>query len=385
MAHRNILDDSAIGRSTMEPPPPPLADPVAHNVFAVVASANQLATIPEFCGKQTENIRLWITQIERSQKQFNWDDASTSAATQSRMQGAAASWLQSEMILGRKYPAFAGDNGLRQALLKRFAEQITQLSAIKALKEITQKKGESIDEFRDRLMVALDRKNFHIPDAEKEGEEYKRNIQSELFSFMGAGMLDEVRTRTMATPRPPTNADELVVAARAVECELLNCTSKQTYAVDDLKNEIETIVAEVLKKSSGQDKSDRKKQATNVSATTRCYRCQGFAHMAADCPSKHKTWPKHFGRGRNRGRGGRGNFSGGRGRHNNNGYQNQQQNQNHGHSNYPQNQNNWTHPFGQPNNQQQKPRQVWEIEDNSTNWGLPSFPSLNSSGNSGNY
>ena len=83
-------------------------------------------------GKVQKTFALWITQIERAARQFGWDDPSTAAATQSRMMGAAASWLQSELIMNRPYLTFQGDAGLRAALLRRFAEQITQLSAIKA-------------------------------------------------------------------------------------------------------------------------------------------------------------------------------------------------------------------------------------------------------------
>ena len=344
------------------PPPPPDNDAVA----AVVKSASQITSIPEFWGKQTENVRLWVVQVERAARQYDWNDASTAAAAQSRMMGAAASWLQSELILGNDFLEFAGDDGLREALLRRFAEQITQLSAIKALKEISQKQGETIDEFRDRLMVALDRKNYFKTDAEKRTAEYIRGLQSELFSFLGAGMLEELRTRTMGTPHPPTTAEELVLAARAVENEMTNSkTVKTSFAVDELKHEIEAVVKEVVKEQRKTFDKDRKsKRSTRqVSNQTRCYRCQGWAHVAADCPNKEKIYPNR-GRGRGRGRGYYNNFRGNN-RFANPGYNNYSQG-----SGY-QNSNPWTNSLPPPPNNRSK--QVWEIENSNQNWQLPSW------------
>ena len=223
-------------------------------------------------------------------------------------------------------------------------------------------------------MVALDRKNFHIPENQRNTAEYRRGLEAELFSFMGAGMNDEVRTRTMATPRPPQNAEELLLAARSVESEMANSTTKNTFSVDVMKEEIEKVVKEVIKerKDNNKDTKDTRK-TSSVSTSTRCYRCQGFGHLSPSCPNKEKVYPNYNRGGRGRGgsrggRGGRGRGGYGRGQSSQFGNYNLQGYQQ---SQFPQTPQHWNPPS--------RPKQTWTVEENQPYFSLPQWS--NDSGN----
>jgi hypothetical protein len=314
------------------------------------ATGSQLSSIVAFDG--TTDVEIWLSLLENAAVQFLWEDVDVSAAAKSKLKGNASIWLQAQRKAGLLFPDYqdvaavvGGDHphlarlGLRQALIGRFGERVSELAAADAVAQLTQRDGESVDTFYDRVVIALDRKNFSYTAVEKALPPYQLHFMADVYTFFGAGLLEYIRARTRGAHNPPRTAADLLVAARAVESEYLRNNGKKKIVAEievtdqtgdqppDIKAPLELAVAALQK----QFKELTAAQKVNLT----CYRCQGKGHISTECPSPESTQPQNNSRGqrsnnfRGFNRGGRGggfqrggrpnNFRGRRGWNNNRG------------------------------------------------------------------
>jgi hypothetical protein len=263
------------------------------------ATGSQLASVPAYEG--ITDIEIWLTLLENAAVQFEWTDVDTAAAAKSKLKGTASVWLQAQRKAGLLYPDFQNVAaaqaaparlGLRQALVRRFGERITELAAADAVSQLTQKDGEPVDTFYDRVVIALDRKNFSYTVAQKLEAQYQVHFMADVYTFFGAGLLEYIRARTRGSHDPPRTADALLVAARAVESEYLRNHQKKKIVANV---EVE-IAAESSEKEQKEEPQSLELQVAALQRQVRemtsqqkmnltCFRCRGKGHMANECPS----------------------------------------------------------------------------------------------------
>lgn len=319
----------------------PLQQPGQIPVIMAAAAApgavqgGQLAAIAPFTGEPTADIEIWVTMLDSSATSFRWSDETTAAAAKSKMKDAAAAWMHSERLQERRYPNWndaplvdvpaAGNvpavvgrplDNMRTALLKRFAPPTGSVAAVRAIINLKQESSESIDQFHDRVVIAMDRKNTHIPREDRNGVVYQAQLQRDIFTFLAGGMLEEHRSRVFGLPTPPETVPDMLVAARNSEA-VAHEEKKRRSANDIAVREIAAVATSPAPATSTEDtvtgnqedvrvfveafhrafgrgqggqgggaakKKNKNKKNKKDAGSLLCYNCRGTGHFARNCP-----------------------------------------------------------------------------------------------------
>jgi hypothetical protein len=283
----------------------------------------QQATVPLYSG--ATDVELYIAALERAATLYGWDDAETCTAAKTRLAGAGEMFLESlrkqriECVVWLDRAANAGANpavlqqtGMRERLRGRFGEIITEIAAADAVTNLQQKAGESVSEFHDRCVVAVDRMNHTYTEQQKQAPGYQVHFTSLLFTFLASGIREEIRSRTLGAPNPPRTADALLTAAKSVESEVAR-SKKQKVVLevaqcrqsqqgnDDGGNRFPTSIEELrdmmaVMIAGGENAAITRqvgagqgRASGTVSKEVICYNCGGKGHLALKCPSPKGT------------------------------------------------------------------------------------------------
>ena len=293
-------------------------------------TGGQLSSIPTYDG--STDVQLFIASVTSLATGFGWDDPETAQAAKSRLLGAGQQWLEALRKKNIAYDIFVDtvNNagvvqaiGLRTALIRRFGERISELAAADAVTKLEQGENENVDCFHDRVVIALDRKNFSYTDAEKAAPAYRVHFDVDTYTFFAAGLREAIRTRTMGSVTPPRTIEALLTAARSVELEINrakrlgvdsiqkgNTCLKEMEAAEAAaaagKGAPPTMEQQVasLQKEIAEMRIGKNKLVTNKSNIT-CFRCQKKGHYARECRGGNSGGQRGNGRGRYV-RGGRG-------------------------------------------------------------------------------
>jgi hypothetical protein len=290
-------------------------------------TASQLNSLPSYDG--STNVELWIEALERARLQFDWEDIDECRAACTKMTGIAAQWLFSQKKLGKNYvdfldfaavPAQAGPpavaaqparEGLRTALIRRFAERVNSLAAVDAVSNLDQASNEDVDAFFDRCTIAVDKANYTYTDVQKQTAAYRTQFQAFMFVWFSKGLKEEIRTRIMASPAPPENMADMLAAARKVEMELKRRAEReksgetaQVHAMQADDRRIEELSRELERLKTGN-------RGQMKSSTIQCHCCKGFGHIKWECPSNKPRGNRGRIGSNFRGRGGRPGYRGG--------------------------------------------------------------------------
>ena len=237
------------------PPPPPPADEdedededeeEEDNMARV--NANQLQVLGTFSGEGDDDAEAYVAKVAQCATSFQWTPDVTKTMVELCLRGIAARWLRSLdktvdpavdlNVWQTPDPAFGvapalpvgappgvrefiPGSGLRHQLLLRFKKVVSEGSAVEAVIDLKQRAGETVDDFFDRVVMAMDAKNHRATEAEKQDEAYRDRLRDDVFTFFAAGMNDEVRRQALGGPEAsrPTNAAALLIAARNSELE----------------------------------------------------------------------------------------------------------------------------------------------------------------------
>ena len=258
-------------------------------------SANQLALIKDFSGTENEDVELWLMNVKRCANAFGWTDHQTAAMVQTRLGGAAARWLRSALkteAANEHLDRWENDGeitGLKEAILNRFRENVNERGAVEAVMGLQQRSGELVVDFFDRVVLAMDRKNYVQKD--KEDPAYREALKRECFTFFAAGLQDDIRLQAMGGPNPPVTAEGLLTAARNAETERRrNKKPKQILQLDEGEKKEEDAYGALTARVDAL--AARFKRSGGAAAPQLCYNCDGSGHFAAACPEPPRR-PRH--------------------------------------------------------------------------------------------
>ena len=191
----------------------PAGDPPAAAAPNAISGA-QLNLVPSFTGEATEDVENWIMAFEGLMEAFTWTGVKAARIAEAKMTGKAAKWLRGQRSLGVTY---ANWNEVKRAMLARFKQVTSEVAATLAIHDLRQGQKETVDEFYDRVVLALDQKNHRVTEATKGTAEWRDQVQTDLYTFFGAGLRKAIRDATVSSSSPPTTAANLLKAARYVE------------------------------------------------------------------------------------------------------------------------------------------------------------------------
>ena len=142
-------------------------------------TGSQLNSIPQFDGATDADVEVLTDNIDAAIITYAWEEHQACGAAKSRLTGLAAKWLRSQGKLARVWnawndvaavagpPAVPAAEGFKTALKTRFLEMINEIGATNAVVDLKQKPSENVDDFYDRCVLAMDRKNQALAVLEK--------------------------------------------------------------------------------------------------------------------------------------------------------------------------------------------------------------------------
>ena len=200
------------------------------------ASSSQLATIPQFAGTaEPQEVDVWIDQVEAAAIRGRWDSRVTAASAKARMTGAAAIWIRSQKTRGSLMSDWPS---LRLGLHTAFGDGMSTVAAARAIANLNQKATETVQEFFDRVVLALDKKNFAVDARVKQTPAYQINLERDIFYFFAAGIREEYRETALAGMNPPTNPNNLLWVVKNLEKERNRSGMQQTQNVATLDHQV---------------------------------------------------------------------------------------------------------------------------------------------------
>ena len=78
---------------------------------------------------------------------------------------------------------------------------------------------ESCAQFLDRVVLAVNKQNFNVADADKQTQVYKTVFDAAIISNFGAGLRDDISKVVLGAADAPATVSAMLDAAEAVEAE----------------------------------------------------------------------------------------------------------------------------------------------------------------------
>lgn len=179
-------------------------------------TGSQLAAIRTYTGNDSDDIEIWVAHVTRVQKSFNWNNDKTGQIAENKLTDKAAKWLEARRSLNDDID---GWTNLQKGLMARFKKEISDVTAALAVGELQQKPTESVDDFYDRCVLTLKKKNHRVNDELRNNDNFKEAIKTDLYVFFGGGLKKYIRNATIYASSPPDSVDSLLTSARRVELQ----------------------------------------------------------------------------------------------------------------------------------------------------------------------
>ena len=185
-----------------------------------------IGQLPEFSGSYGADAEAFVKLIDRTKDQQNWQSRQTAQMVRSKLTGQARLFVdnqEKEFIPGLDEWDNDVPNGqnLRQMLLAKFALPVSAIAATNAIEHLKQEPNEYVDSFYERVRYSVDKLLYNLPKSSPvEIGNYRQIFTTQVFIFFKAGLLPLYSTKIFSAAVPPTNAHELLEAARNAEREV---------------------------------------------------------------------------------------------------------------------------------------------------------------------
>ena len=176
-------------------------------------------------------------------------------------------------------------------LNKRFGPKYDSATAINAVSDLKQRSRELCAQFLDRVVLAVNKQNFNMGEADKQTEVYKAVFDAAIISYFGAGLRDDISKVVLGSADAPNTVAAMLDAAEAVEAEQDKvgapgtsalAVQEEDYTADplqDLTERFEELVAAIgFRRRKPFDKSK-----------VRCYNCDKNGHFQNECSEPRRT------------------------------------------------------------------------------------------------
>lgn len=212
---------------------------------SIKPSYELVGTIEQFTGDRPDAIIKFFETIDNVGELSNWTDAEKLKVARLKLTGPALSFIRSE-----DQERVANYADFRKVLSERFSDKAPRHCYFQQLSEITQRRGEPIESFADRVK-ALTEKTVRVTANPEVNAALREEADRRALEAFVRGLLGPVREQTRL--KFPETLRDAVATAVAVEHIL-----RPQHVTP----------------------SDRKVFRTEVT----CYRCHKTGHLSRECP-----------------------------------------------------------------------------------------------------
>ena len=160
-----------------------------------------------------------------------------------------------------------------------------------AVSDLKQRSRESCAQFLNPVVLAVNKQNFNVGDADKQTEVYKTVFDAAIISHFGAGLRDDISKVVLGSADAPNTVSAMLDAAEAVRAEQAKVGALGTSALvvqeeepeldplQDLTEPFDELVATIgFRHRKPFDKSK-----------VRCYNCDKNGHFQNECPEPRRV------------------------------------------------------------------------------------------------
>lgn len=202
-----------------------------HNIQMELRAGRMGKRIPDFNGDGSRRFKEWLADIERIAGALNADDATIKALCFESLKGSAAEHFAR---VNRNHPN-AQWRDIRRALVAQYSDAGDSHIAIQRLRQIKQKRGESIQSFAERIRTL--------------GQEAYPNqqgnnplVQDSLIEALIDGVVDDHIARKLIRERPDDFEDAVVRAIREQQASKHFSMRRNVYARNEEPMDVNSVV-----------------------------------------------------------------------------------------------------------------------------------------------
>ena len=231
----------------------------------------------------------------------SWSGYPSLAATL-RLSGSALLWLRAQRTGNVIYGHGEGKKDYAQFkrdFLARFRPLDDPLRSTEAMKDLHMMDGETINEFKDRVMIAIEKKNYTYDD--KTTDAYKTVRDTDAYRSITIGMTGQLRRCLMSGSDPPKELETLMKQAVQAEAAL-----RKTAAIPGMAGIMEVTGEQDPDPQPAEGNGSESADAAGVNGSVQeminelakikkqfqCYGCKEYGHLRRDCPNVNKQQPQ---------------------------------------------------------------------------------------------
>ena len=261
-------------------------------------------------GKDSTTIDLWIDQVERMATQKGWTADRTAAAVCDALRDNAARWMAVIKANPSKRQNLASWVNLKPLIKKRFTDSLTAAQKQSFVRSLVQANGESVQDFFDRVALALSKVHENHRDAlagtEVEGQKkgYDKSHDVTLGTLFVSGLKSDIREYVECNMSEDRGDSETLLdlavksetakgmGAKAASLKLAAIEGEETEPTEELKKvtaELAALKTRMNTFTAGKGKGKGKFTTPLPAFSDRntwfyCYKCkQHGLHVSKEC------------------------------------------------------------------------------------------------------
>ncbi len=238
-----------------------------------LANLHPVRAVPAFSGAETDDVHLWISQVELRGAQAGWDETTLMAQASAALEGPAALWLHTaEPDVLFRFDRFKQE-------LKRSFSALSRVDLLKDYLQCRQERGETVRNFYHRILMLQKRAGLEDDDlmATRFREGLRADLRRSVATLPNSSSIAKLRERASEYESRLRVAKSANVAA--VVAEERSAIQEVREEMRDLRDDLRDVVAWVR---SGPPPDTRR--PARPMAEVQCYQCRGWGHYARNCP-----------------------------------------------------------------------------------------------------